>query len=101
MCFLTVALVPESSTSSDRFAATIAIVVSMQTPNEVAVKSVGLKAAPFPRLSVGASVFKELRDGPWTERQCRSPWYSTEISTIPKIIALHFFESAKKPETSL
>ena len=60
MCFLTVALVPERSTLSDFFTAAIAIVVSIHTPSEVAVRSVGLNASPLPRLSLGASV-----------RQCR------------------------------
>src|ERR1700690_413394 len=60
----------------------------MQVANPVATRSVGENAAPRPLLSLGASVDSPSPEGPWTAEQCRSPWYSPVILTMPGLSRL-------------
>ena len=71
MCFSTRTLVPLISIPC-RWA-TIPIVVTMQVPSAVAIRSVGENDSPLPMLSFGASVVRTVPEGPWMAEQWSVP----------------------------
>ena len=68
----------------------------MQTPSDVAARSVGEKELPSPWLSTGAAVRITIPEGPWVSSVFRLPMYLPVISTAMTILL--FSRSLYRPQ---